>query len=80
MIEINEHFLALQNNYLFSEIAKRVKAYKTEQPDKKLISLGIGDVSLPLPQAVCRPCMQRLMICRAKKVSEVTAPNRDMIF
>ena len=54
MIEINEHFLALQNNYLFSEIAKRVKAYKTEQPDKKLISLGIGDVSLPLPQAVCR--------------------------
>lgn len=54
MIKINEHFLALQNNYLFSEIAKRVKNYKLEHPGKKLISLGIGDVSLPLPEAVCK--------------------------
>lgn len=54
MIKINEYFLALQNKYLFSEIAKRVKTFKAAQPDKKLISLGIGDVSLPLPDAVCR--------------------------
>lgn len=48
MININQNFLTLEKNYLFSEIAKRVAAYKQQNPQTKLISLGIGDVTRPL--------------------------------
>ena len=51
MAIINENFLKLSNNYLFSEIAKRVKAFKESHPDRNVISLGIGDVTQPLPKA-----------------------------
>ena len=51
MATINENFLKLSNNYLFSEIAKRVKAFKENYPDRNVISLGIGDVTQPLPKA-----------------------------
>ena len=44
MAIINENFLKLSNNYLFSEIAKRVKTFKENYPDRNVISLGIGDV------------------------------------
>ena len=52
MAHINEEFLKLQKNYLFADIAKKVNAYKTVHPDKKVISLGIGDVTQPLAPAV----------------------------
>jgi len=52
MIRINENFLKLKASYLFSDIAKRVTAYTTANPDKPVIRLGIGDVTEPLPQ-VC---------------------------
>ena len=51
MALINENFLHLPNNYLFSEIAQRVKAYKAGHPSSEVISLGIGDVTRPLPRA-----------------------------
>ena len=51
MAIINENYLKLSNNYLFSEIAKRVKAFKENYPDRNVISLGIGDVTQPLPKA-----------------------------
>lgn len=51
MAIINENFLKLSNNYLFSEIAKRVKVFKENYPDRNVISLGIGDVTQPLPKA-----------------------------
>lgn len=47
---INEFFLDLPENYLFSDIAKRVKEYKEENPEADIIRLGIGDVTLPLPK------------------------------
>ena len=50
MALINNNFLKLPQNYLFSDIAKKVNAYKTVHPQAKIISLGIGDVTLPLPQ------------------------------
>jgi LL-diaminopimelate aminotransferase len=52
MTAINENFQKLPGSYLFSEIARRVAAYEQEHPDKKLIRLGIGDVTRPLPEAV----------------------------
>ena len=51
MALVNEHFLKLPNNYLFSDIAKKVNAFKVSHPQKDLIRLGIGDVTQPLPQA-----------------------------
>ena len=54
MIGYNENFNNLQNNYLFAEVAKRVKNYKSSHNDAKIISLGIGDVTLPLCKAVVK--------------------------
>lgn len=52
MSYINENFLKLQNSYLFSTIAKKVAKFTEENPDKKLIKLGIGDVTKPIVPAV----------------------------
>jgi len=52
MALINEHFLKLQKNYLFADIAKKVNAFKATHPKAKVISLGIGDVTQPLCPAV----------------------------
>lgn len=52
MIKVNGNFGLLQGSYLFSEIARRVDAYKAENPDKEIIRLGIGDVTRPLAKAV----------------------------
>ena len=51
MSYINENFLELQDSYLFSTIAKKVAKYTEENPDKKVIKLGIGDVTRPIPKA-----------------------------
>ena len=51
MIKINENYLALQQNYLFPTIAKKVREYKAANPSADIISLGIGDVTRPLPKA-----------------------------
>lgn len=49
---VNQNFLNLQENYLFSTIAKKVKKFTEENPNKKIIKLGIGDVTLPLPKKI----------------------------
>jgi len=51
MIRINEHYTKLASSYLFSDIAKRVAKFRQQNPEKKVISFGIGDVTRPLPQA-----------------------------
>lgn len=52
MAIVNEDFLKLKNDYLFSDIAKKRKEFEKNNPNKKVISLGIGDVSLPLVPVV----------------------------
>jgi len=52
MALVNVHFLNLQNNYLFADIAKKVNAFKVMHPKADVISLGIGDVTQPLCPAV----------------------------
>ena len=52
MAKINSNFSNLIPSYLFAEIAKRISAYKAENPDKEIIRLGIGDVTLPLAPVV----------------------------
>lgn len=52
MYKINDNYLKLPGSYLFSTIAKKVNAYTAANQDKKVIRLGIGDVTLPLAPAV----------------------------
>lgn len=52
MAIVNDNFLKLAPSYLFSDIAKKVSAFKEANPDKKIIRLGIGDVTMPLAPAV----------------------------
>lgn len=51
MAQINDNFIKIPATYLFSEIAKRVSQHKEANPDAPIIRMGIGDVSLPLPDA-----------------------------
>ena len=51
-MNINQNYLNLKESYLFSTIAKKVEDYKKQNPDKNVIRLGIGDVTLPLCPAV----------------------------
>lgn len=51
-MKINENYANLEQSYLFSTIAKKVNEYTAQNPDKKVIKLGIGDVTLPLCKAV----------------------------
>jgi LL-diaminopimelate aminotransferase len=51
MAQINENFIKIPATYLFSEIAKRVAQHKEDNPTAPIIRMGIGDVSLPLPDA-----------------------------
>ena len=52
MFKVNDNYLKLPGSYLFSTIGKMVNAYKEANPDKVVISLGIGDVTQPLAPAI----------------------------
>ena len=52
MYKINDNYLKLQGNYLFSTIAKKVNAYKESNPEANIIRLGIGDVTRPLVPSI----------------------------
>ncbi len=51
-MKINQNYANLQESYLFSDIAKKVSAYQSANPGKKIIKLGIGDVTQPLCESV----------------------------
>ncbi|NLC67778.1 MAG: LL-diaminopimelate aminotransferase [Clostridiaceae bacterium] len=54
MVRVNENYLKLRGSYLFAEIARRVAAFKAENPGAHIIRLGIGDVTRPLPENVIK--------------------------
>lgn len=58
MVTINDNYLKLKAGYLFPEISRRVNAFAEANPGAKLVRLGIGDVTEPLPQA-CRTAMSK---------------------
>ncbi|NCA66730.1 MAG: LL-diaminopimelate aminotransferase [Clostridia bacterium] len=51
-MKINSNYLQLKDSYLFSKISQKVNAYSKANPDKKIIRMGIGDVTLPLAPVV----------------------------
>ncbi len=54
MLKVNENYLKLQNSYLFSDIAKKVRAYTASHPEAEVIRLGIGDVTQPLTPTIIK--------------------------
>ncbi|MBE5969468.1 MAG: LL-diaminopimelate aminotransferase [Lachnospiraceae bacterium] len=52
MVKINDNYLKLKSSYLFSDIARKVKEFESSNPDKKIIRLGIGDVTQPIAPAI----------------------------
>lgn len=52
MVKLNENYQNLQENYLFSTISKRVAEYQKMNPEKLIIKMGIGDVTLPIPRII----------------------------
>lgn len=52
MFKVNDNYLKLPGSYLFSTIGKKVNAYAAAHPDKKIIRLGIGDVTQPIAPAI----------------------------
>ena len=51
-MNINTHLQQLKGSYLFTEIVNRTQAYQTAHPEAKILRLGVGDVTLPLPPAI----------------------------
>ena len=66
MANVNENFLKLKNDYLFSNILEKTNEYKLKNPNSKVINLGIGDVSLPLVPTVIK-AMQKAVEEMSKK-------------
>lgn len=54
MFKLNDNYLKLPGSYLFSTVGKKVNAYSQAHPDKKIIRLGIGDVTQPLAPAIIK--------------------------
>lgn len=59
MAKLNNNFSNLKESYLFAEISKRVSNFVSENPDKSIIRLGIGDVTLPLPKVAVEALKKR---------------------
>lgn len=65
MLLSNENHTKLQTNYLFAQVASKVKAFKEANPNKNVISLGIGDVTQPLAPS-CIEAMQKAVTDMSK--------------
>ena len=52
MLKINENYKNLEESYLFSTVGRKIAEYSQKNPDKKIIRMGIGDVTRPLCKAV----------------------------
>lgn len=79
-MKINKDYLNLSENYLFSEIAARVKKYSAEHPDKEIIRLGIGDVTKPLATPIMEALEKAVFEMGRKETFRGYAPDRGYEF
>ena len=80
MININENFLKLQDSYLFSTIAKKVSEFQENNPDAKIIKLGIGDVTLPLAPSVVSAMKNAVLEMEEKETFRGYGPEQGYEF
>lgn len=75
MFKANDNYLKLPGSYLFSTIAKKVREYKVANPDKEVISLGIGDVTQPLAPAIIESLHKAVDEMAVKETFKGYAPD-----
>ena len=76
----NYHYQNVAETYLFSNIAKKVAAYTAEHPDKPVIKLGIGDVTLPLAPAVIKAMHEGVDEMAQKETFKGYGPEQGYAF
>ncbi len=79
-MKINKDYLNLSKNYLFSEIASRVKTYSAANPDKKIIRLGIGDVTKPLAPPIIEALQKAVTEMGNSETFKGYAPDKGYDF
>ncbi|MBN2455229.1 MAG: LL-diaminopimelate aminotransferase [Sedimentisphaerales bacterium] len=80
MARVNENFLKLKAGYLFPEIGRRLCFFQAENPGKKVISLGIGDVTEPLPPAITEAMKRAVDDLSAEATFHGYGPERGYDF
>ena len=80
MPKLNENYQNLKQSYLFSEIAHRVAVYSKQHPDRKIIRLGIGDVTRPLTPLVIQGLHTAVDAMADSATLKAMVPNRAMTF
>ena len=73
-MKLNKHYSELNESYLFSTIAHKVAAYQKANPDKDIIRLGIGDVTLPLAKSVTDAMLKAVEEQGKKETSTAISP------
>ena len=79
MALVNENYTNLKETYLFADIARKVNAFAAANPDKKIIRLGIGDVTLPLAACVVEAMEKQLKKWACKLLSVAMVRNKATI-
>ena len=74
MFKVNDNYLKLPGSYLFSTIGKKVREYKAANPEKEIISLGIGDVTQPLAPAIIDSLHKSFEEMAVRQTFDVYAP------
>ena len=80
MLYLNENFSALENSYLFSKIHEEKEKYIKLNPDKKLIDLSIGDVTLPLSPSSISGIKKAANLLSCKETFEGYPPSSGHSF
>lgn len=78
-MKINEHYLELEDSYLFSTVARKQREYQQAHPEKKVIRLSIGDVTLPLAPVVIKAMEDAVKEMGSKATFRGTVRNRATI-
>lgn len=80
MPKLNEHYQSLKESYLFAEIAHRVAAYTQANPDKPVIRLGIGDVTLPLSSCALKGLHEGVDAMASSETFKGYGPEQGYLF
>ena len=80
-MKLNKHYAELNESYLFSTIARKVREFQAANPERDVIRLGIGDVTLPLAASVTEAMSRPLTSRAARRAFMATFPaSRAMNF
>lgn len=80
MAKVNLHYQDIQESYLFSDVAKKVNAYKEQHPEKNVIRLGIGDVTQPLVKPVVEKLVEASLEMGVKETFRGYGPEQGYAF